>query len=178
MSLVNCRRCRTSVSVSAYQCPKCGELVDEQARREVGNTSSYSAAPASPGKPSKGGTGIFEVQFDPSVIRAFAAALYSQAKTIVAVSTGMGILIGLIAGFALKAIVGQNHIVLMVLFALLGGLFGYFLAQARAFQLKLLAQQALCHVAIEANTRRTSERVAVLSNVVEDEILRQKSLKS
>lgn len=94
------------------------------------------------------------VQYDPNVIQGFAEALYQRASSLV-VSYA---LLGAVGGAAIGFIGGmQVEGGMAVMAALVGGavgaFIGYSLAAPRAFMLRLQAQQALCQMQIEANTR-------------------------
>ena len=92
------------------------------------------------------------VQYDSAIIMKFAGRLYAQAQAIVARYTLLGLVLGGLLGYVGGAL---NHT--EVGGALVGfgffGIVGYFIGQERAFHLKLQAQQALCFVQIEMNTR-------------------------
>jgi len=98
------------------------------------------------------------VQYDASIIQQMADGLYSQAKSILARYAFLGVVVGGVAGFAgaaaidfdVPAILGVGGVVI-------GGLMGYAIAKPRAFLLRLQAQQALCQVKIEENTRAAAQ---------------------
>ena len=87
------------------------------------------------------------VAYNPEVIQEFADKLYSRADAIVIGWTAIGAL----GGFVLGSLMGGGGIRLFMLFA--GGAIGYAIGLQRAFLLKLQAQEALCQVQIERNTR-------------------------
>jgi hypothetical protein len=88
-------------------------------------------------------------EYNSDIIQAFADKLYSQANTIVATSTVLGLIIGGVGGFAaLQNAVGA------IVGAIMLGLIGFSIGQGRASALKLQAQTALCQVQVEKNTRR------------------------
>lgn len=95
-------------------------------------------------------------QYDPSIIQAFADRLYDQARSIVITYGFAGLFFGAIAGaFAGYSIARDAVAIVAGICALLGLLFGVSAGRARAFVLKLQAQQALCQVQIEQNTGGT-----------------------
>lgn len=104
------------------------------------------------------------VKYDARVIVQFAERLYAQAGRVVALYAIVMALGGLAVG---KAIGGRDAEGPMVLVAIVGGVVGYFVGQARAFLLRLQAQVALCQVEIEHHTRRTGEHTAPLLNPVD-----------
>lgn len=104
------------------------------------------------------------VQYDPAVIKEFAERLYRRAN---------GLAIGYaIRGFILTAAVGLLAFSLSggrlsgaeVIFiggiaGVLGAGVGWSIGRERGFKLRLEAQQALCQLAIEANTRASGASV-------------------
>jgi hypothetical protein len=88
------------------------------------------------------------INYDSSVIQAFAKRLYGRAGTLVALCLCAGGILGAALGILTA---NREYLLLLVL---LGVLFGYLFGVERAFQLKLQAQMALCQVQIELNTRR------------------------
>jgi len=95
------------------------------------------------------------VQFDPRIIQSHAAALYAQASRIVFRFGATGLVVGALGG--LMAGGAERGPGLAIVGGLLGVFIGVSMARGRAFALQLQAQTALCHVAIEANTRRTAD---------------------
>jgi len=92
------------------------------------------------------------VQYEPKVIEEFAASLYAQADSIVVGYSLLGVLVGGAGGYVVGMLPGISPITAIIGF-LLGGLVGFVTGTAKAFNLRLQAQQALCQVRIEANTR-------------------------
>lgn len=90
------------------------------------------------------------VSYDASLLYQFADRLYSRANQAIATSTVVGVLIGAAAGY----FVNRAFDLYALLGALVAGAIGYSIGAERAFQLKLQAQTALCHVKIEENTRK------------------------
>lgn len=88
------------------------------------------------------------VKYDPDIIREFANKLCEQAGAAVLTSTviggSIGGSIGAVASGTFVAIIGLA----------LGGGIGYYVGAQKVFGLKLLAQQALCQIEIEQNTRK------------------------
>lgn len=87
------------------------------------------------------------IRYDASIIREFAQSLYNQAESTVLIYTIGGIVIGVGLGYLISTVA------LLIGAVIIGGI-GYMIGQARAFQLKLQAQVALCQVQIEENTRQ------------------------
>lgn len=96
-------------------------------------------------------------QYDPAVIQKLADKLYSQANTVVFLWTLFLLLVGGAGGFFITAqpsIPDKNLGMFVGIGAVVGAILGYAIGQARAFQLRVLAQTALCQRQIEINTRR------------------------
>jgi hypothetical protein len=94
-------------------------------------------------------------EYNPIVIETFARRLYGRAALGVVVSTALGVLIGLVATpFLIQslplslAVRCPDWVPVLVL-----GLLGLGQGLERGFLLKLQAQQALCQLQIERNTR-------------------------
>lgn len=97
------------------------------------------------------------VNYSSEVIEQFAAGLYKEADSTVLTYTAVGFLLGGTAGF----LVSFPFLVLLAVVpagigAVIGAVIGRSMGQAAAFKLRLQAQQALCQVAIEKNTRPVS----------------------
>lgn len=101
------------------------------------------------------------VQYDSRIIEKFAEKLYAQANRIVALYVVLFAIGGALVGAALAndsvSVRAARDRSISVWPIILGGLMlgalGYVVGQARAFQLRLQAQTALCQVKIEQNTR-------------------------
>ncbi|HLJ28500.1 MAG TPA: hypothetical protein VKY85_17445 [Candidatus Angelobacter sp.] len=105
------------------------------------------------------------VQYDPSVLQFHAAELYRRAKWI---AWGTALRYGAAAfliGIAVSIILGREQVfadsststLIVAVIALVGSLIGFDVGTGRAFRFKLQAQQILCQVKIELNTRAASE---------------------
>lgn len=95
-------------------------------------------------------------EFDASILQRFADQLYSKADTIVVLCVFFWGFVGLAGGGFLgvrMAGAKDGAILGMAMGSLLGGFIGYAIGTARAFKLRLLAQQTLCQMAIERNTQ-------------------------
>ena len=97
-------------------------------------------------------------KYDPAVIQKFADKLYAQARSIVITCTVIGIIAGGVAGRFLFGY--SERTTYMIVGAVIVGLLGFAVGQARAFALRLQAQTALCQVRIEENTRSKERPVA------------------
>lgn len=103
--------------------------------------------------------GHADIAYSPAIIQSFAAMMYRRAFWVVVVSTGLGIVAGLVLGgilsagrSAMGASSGAGPALLSAI--ILGGL-GFWIGQQKAFWLKFAAQCALCQAQIEVNTRRS-----------------------
>jgi len=96
------------------------------------------------------------VNYDETVIYAFAQRLYAKANTVVISYTLLGLGLGLSTGFIIAGLLGENargRIPYEALCTVLFGMTAFSIGRSRAFALKLQAQLALCQAKIEANTR-------------------------
>jgi hypothetical protein len=104
------------------------------------------------------------VRYDPDIIVQYAASLYAQARSIIVTSTLAGIVLGggVMAGVGnalatlLRTDALPSALVAAAVGAVVGGMIGYSRGRARAFWYMLQAQEALCQVQIEANTRNAA----------------------
>ncbi|MBI2813859.1 MAG: hypothetical protein HYX71_06210 [Opitutae bacterium] len=97
-------------------------------------------------------------KYDPTLIQKFADKLYAQARSIVITCTVIGIIAGGFAGHFLGDY--STRKTYAIIGAVVIGLLGFAIGQARAFALRLQAQTALCQMKIEENTRREQKAVA------------------
>lgn len=99
--------------------------------------------------------------YDPNVIRAYADRLYTTALLIMVVYTVVGCLAGAVVAAAIFGAyfnffhfgLGVTSGQVVPAAGLLLGLFGFAIGHTKAFSLRLQAQQALCQLQIEENTR-------------------------
>lgn len=95
------------------------------------------------------------IEYDPAIIQTFVNGLYAQARRIVVTYVILGFLIGGAAGLIIANLNSiQNQLIPAVVAGLFVALLAHNSAKAKAFSLKLQAQQTLCQVATEKNTRR------------------------
>jgi hypothetical protein len=111
------------------------------------------------------------VDYDPQVIELFAASLYRKAlaaqKGSIVVGVVMGAIVGGIpltplrtwAGWPIPHAFGYAT---LLAGAIVGGIIGYVIGDARSFGYKLQAQAALCQVEIQRNTQ-ASVRATLVS---------------
>jgi hypothetical protein len=96
------------------------------------------------------------VSYDPEVIQEFARRLYQRARTITLMYALVGLLVGFAVALAVLALTQHGKLEnngVMGIAAIVGALFGYFAGTEKAFKLRLEAQQALCQIEIEKNSR-------------------------
>ncbi len=101
----------------------------------------------------------YGAEYDPSIIELSAARLYSKADAVVMGSIATGMVIGaafgavpltsLGAAWPIPSIFG---VATLIVGAVLGGIIGYTIGDARAFGYRIQAQSALCQLQIERNT--------------------------
>ena len=92
------------------------------------------------------------VSYDPKLVYEFADRFYRRAGHVVVSSVVVGLLAGILVGRLLTEAFGGYTWAI----AAVAGLIGYAAGSQRAFALKLQAQQALCQVKIEENTRASA----------------------
>lgn len=98
-------------------------------------------------------------QYDSSILQQFADDLYARARWIVFTTALVYAFVGFVgsaflAGFLkLSRTADATVIVWVLLFTLIALAIGYTQGRAKAFQLKLQAQQTLCQRQIEINLR-------------------------
>lgn len=95
------------------------------------------------------------VNYDADILREYASRLYSRAVFIQVAYTFFGGVIGLVGGIAAQSSMRVADNVVFGL-AAIAALIGFAWSRERAFMLRLEAQQTLCHVQIEENTRARS----------------------
>lgn len=92
------------------------------------------------------------VQYNPEIIEEYAAQLYRRAQGMVVGLTVVFAFGGVFLGWILERIGNGNVVFTAILAAFLGSI-GWQTGVRHAFVLKLQAQQALCQLQIERNTR-------------------------
>ena len=96
-------------------------------------------------------------KYDASVIQLLADKLYSKADRVIGFNAIVGVVLGALAGggFGAAQLGGSTAATVLALVgAVLFGLVGAFIGYGRSFDLRFRAQQALCQMHIESNTRR------------------------
>lgn len=98
--------------------------------------------------------------YDSAVLEEFADRLYAKAAITVVMAVFCWFFLGAMIGGALAAWIRPADAVgtlfVLGMSAFMGSLFGYFIGSAKAFKLRLEAQNTLCQVSIERNTRHKS----------------------
>ncbi len=98
------------------------------------------------------------VEYDASVITQYVTRLKFKANWAILSHSIVGFIIGLLVGvlFARNLSVALSDLTLIVIFMTIGILIGYLRGREAAFKIQIQAQQILCQVAIEQNTRDRS----------------------
>lgn len=103
------------------------------------------------------------VTYDPDVIQDFADSLYARARGMIAVYTVAGLIVtGIVAALVAEYMGTDVPGALPWIAALMGGVLGYRLGQAKAFEFKLKAQRALTQIQIVDNTAALKKRLRTI----------------
>jgi hypothetical protein len=101
-----------------------------------------------------------KVDYDPQVIEKFAASLYGKAMSAQKGSVAVGVLLGAVFGGIPLTSLGASWPIphsfgfaTLLAGAIVGGVIGFVIGDARSFGYKLQAQAALCQVEIQRNTQ-------------------------
>jgi hypothetical protein len=92
-----------------------------------------------------------EVTYDPNIIATYAKELYRRANSVTFFYAFLGLIFGFAVGFAFFFL---DSLIPNYFTAAFGCWIGYTAGMAKSFALRLEAQQALCQLQIELNTRR------------------------
>lgn len=113
---------------------------------------------------------MHSIQYDPTILQQFADKLYEQAKSIVASTiTGYGLGAFILALLFVVAFGNRQNfhvqwsesdLGITVFMVAVGLLLGLGQGRKKAFMLKLRAQEALCQMQIEMNTRQRTTATA------------------
>ena len=93
------------------------------------------------------------VKYDSQLIQKFADRLYAEADRVVMQSTVVATLVGATAGYVIAAFTRVQTVGYVLVCAVVAAGMGYVRGRERAFTLKWQAQQALCLMYTERNTR-------------------------
>jgi hypothetical protein len=93
------------------------------------------------------------VKYDSQLIQKFADRLYAEANRVVIHSTVVATMVGIIAGYVIATVTHVQTIGFALVCAVVAGGMGYVRGREKAFTLKMQAQQVLCLMYTERNTR-------------------------
>jgi hypothetical protein len=92
--------------------------------------------------------------YDPPRLAELAARMRWEAGRLLVTYVLGGMFVLAVVGAVLGQLAGVRTFASLVIFVIIGGVFGYFVGSARALEVRLRAEMVLCLMAIEANTRR------------------------
>ena len=117
-----------------------------------------------------------KVDYDPQVIERFAASLYGKAISSQKGSVAVGVLLGACFGGIPLTSLGASWPIphsfgfaTLLAGAIVGGIIGFVIGDARSFGYKLQAQAALCQVEIQRNTQASVHATLVHAAAVSPE---------
>jgi hypothetical protein len=93
------------------------------------------------------------VKYDFQLIQKFADKLYAEADRAVMQSTVVATMVGALAGYVIAAVTRVPTVGFVLVCAVVAGGMGYVRGREKAFTLRWQAQQALCLMHTERNTR-------------------------
>ena len=94
------------------------------------------------------------VEYDPQVIQDYADGLYKQSKSITTCYFFIGIFAAIIIFSKISEILmGEFDFLIVAIGVFIGGVMGLFAGKNRSMEMQLEAQQALCQVQIQKNTK-------------------------
>ena len=93
--------------------------------------------------------------YDPKIIQDYAEGLYKQAKSIVTCYFFIGIFGGLVIFAKVSdVLIGELDFLVVAIGIFIGAVIGLFAGKNRAFEMKLEAQEALCRIEIQKNSKK------------------------
>ncbi len=104
------------------------------------------------------------VKYDYQLIQKFADRLYAEGNRVVFHSTVVATMVGIIAGYVIAAVTHVQTIGFVLVCAVLAWGMGYVRGREKAFTLKMQAQQTLCLMYTERNTRFVAVSVSQRSH--------------
>ena len=93
------------------------------------------------------------VKYDSQLIQKFADRLYAEGNRVVIHSTVVATMVGIIAGYVIAAVTHVQTIGFVLVCAVVAWGMGYVRGREKAFTLEMQAQQVLCLMYTERNTR-------------------------
>jgi hypothetical protein len=104
------------------------------------------------------------VKYDSQLIQKLADRLYAEADRAVVQSTVVATMVGVIAGYVIAAVTRVPTVGFVIVCAVVAGGIGYVRGREKAFTLRWQAQQALCLMHTERNTRFVAVSVSKRSS--------------
>jgi hypothetical protein len=99
------------------------------------------------------------VEYDPKIINDYADGLYTQSKSITTCYFFIGIFAAILVFSKISEVLaGEFDFLIMAIGVFIGGVLGLFAGKNRAFEMKLEAQQALCQIQIQENTKQKKDQ--------------------
>lgn len=97
-------------------------------------------------------------EYDPKVIQDYAEGLYKQSKSVTTCYFFIGIFAAILIFSKISEILmGEFDFLIIAIGVFLGSVMGLFAGRNRAFEMQLEAQQALCQVEIQENTKKKKD---------------------
>ncbi len=95
------------------------------------------------------------VDYDPKIIQNYADGLYKQAQSVATCYFFIGIFTSIIVFSKISDILkGEFDFLIVAIGVFIGGVIGLFAGKNRSFEMKMEAQQALCQIKIQENTKK------------------------
>jgi hypothetical protein len=148
MPLISCVNCNEEISNRAENCPHCGLSKQDSSQSSTPSRKSFNKRSRVVDEENP-----YSTVYQPAVIYEYAQKLYDQAQSVITVSVIACIVMFGSLGLFIGNAANNGILIFGLAGAVIGGVIGYTRAAAKAAELRLQAQLALCQVQIEQNTR-------------------------